>query len=345
VNVSRRVSTLSTGLVLLVVLVLLAAVLKVPYVVLGPGPTFNTLGKDDQGNTIIMIDGHDSNTTSGNLNLTTVSVSVDDITIFQAIRGWWEHDQVVVPRDTVYPPGQSTEQTNQQNTADFVQSQDSAETAALCELGYPSGIGITSIDDSSKAKGLLDVGDLLVSIAGAPVTDAASVQKILSTATPGSSVPVVVSRMGAQSTEDVTLIDPASGSSGARIGITVASGCFAPFSIDLGLASEIGGPSAGLMFALGIIDKLGNQNLTGGKFIAGTGTIDASGNVGPIGGIQLKMIAARRAGATVFLAPADNCSDVRGATPKGLKVIKVSTLQDALTDLTDIQQGKSVPSC
>ena len=113
----------------------------------------------------------------------------------------------------------------------------------------------------------------------------------------------------------------------------------------LGLANQIGGPSAGLMFALGIIDKIGTEDLTGGKFIAGTGTIDEKGKVGPIGGIQLKMIAAHNKGATVFLAPAGNCGDVRKATPSGLQVVKVSTLHEAVQDLLDIQKGVSVPGC
>jgi PDZ domain-containing protein len=111
------------------------------------------------------------------------------------------------------------------------------------------------------------------------------------------------------------------------------------------LGNQIGGPSAGMMFALGIMDKVGSVDLTHGQFIAGTGTIDASGAVGAIGGIQLKMIAARRAGATVFLAPAGNCADVRGDIPKGLDVVKVDTLHHAVQYLEDLHAGKTVPHC
>ena len=110
---------------------------------------------------------------------------------------------------------------------------------------------------------------------------------------------------------------------------------------------DIGGPSAGMMFALGIIDKLTPMNLTGGKFIAGTGEIEASGKVDPIGGIQQKMVGARDAGATVFLTPATNCSDTKGAVPAGLRLVKVSTLSQAVTYLEDLKAGNSqaVPSC
>jgi PDZ domain-containing protein len=117
-----------------------------------------------------------------------------------------------------------------------------------------------------------------------------------------------------------------------------------PFSVKFSVG-DIGGPSAGMMFALGIIDKLTSDNLTGGKFIAGTGEITSTGQVVPIGGIQQKMVGARDAGATVFLAPAGNCSDVRGAIPSGLRVVKVATLSQAMTDLEELKAGKTVPSC
>ena len=100
-----------------------------------------------------------------------------------------------------------------------------------------------------------------------------------------------------------------------------------------------------LLFTLGIIDKISDHDLTHGRFITGTGTIDGSGAVGPIGGIALKMIAARRAGATIFLAPASNCGDVKGNIPSGLNVVKVSTLHEAITSLDTLQQGGAVAHC
>jgi PDZ domain-containing protein len=117
-----------------------------------------------------------------------------------------------------------------------------------------------------------------------------------------------------------------------------------PFPITISVG-DIGGPSAGMMFALGIIDKLTKLDLTAGRFIAGTGEITASGQVQPIGGIQQKMVGARNAGATVYLAHAGNCSDTTGAVPAGLRVVKVSTLSQAVSDLEAIKAGKPVPSC
>jgi PDZ domain-containing protein len=153
-----------------------------------------------------------------------------------------------------------------------------------------------------------------------------------------------VLRAGKQIRDTLLLLGPAAGSSTPRIGITVVQGCLLPFQVTLSLTG-IGGPSAGLMFSLGIIDKISTHDLTHGRFIAGTGTIEPSGKVGPIGGIALKMIAARRAGATVFLAPATNCGDVKGNIPSGLDVVKVTTLHDAIGSLDAQASGAPVPHC
>ena len=128
------------------------------------------------------------------------------------------------------------------------------------------------------------------------------------------------------------------------IGVQVQEQYKFPFTVKFSVG-DIGGPSAGMMFALGIIDKLTPMNLTGGKFIAGTGEITAAGQVQPIGGIQQKMVGARDAGATVFLTPAANCADTAGAVPAGLRIVKVSTLSQAITDLEALKAGKAVPSC
>ena len=349
-RISRRVRTLVVSGALFVILLVLAMALPVPYLVLTPGPTYNTLGTVQQNGAaqqIVHILGHPTRRTSGNLNLTTVSYSTGKLTVFDALSAWLQSNEVVVPRSSLFPPGQSTQQVDQQNTEEFAASQDNAIIAASCELGYPKEFGVISVLSDGAAKGKLRAGDVLVSVAGQPADTYPRLKAVLAKQQPGASVPVVIERSGTRKTVTVTLGPPPKGSTGASLGITVTPqpACLAPFTVDLALGNEIGGPSAGMMFALGIIDKVGPTDLTKGRFIAGTGTIDPSGTVGPIGGIQLKMIAARNAGATVFLAPAGNCSDVVGATPSGLKVVKVSTLHGAVQALERLAQGKSVPSC
>jgi Lon-like protease len=344
-SLSRRVRTLAVAGVLFVVLFVLALTMPVPYVILSPGPTYNTLGTDDSGNTIVVIEGKKANPTSGHLNLTTVSISSQAVTAFQAIAAWLTHDEVVVPKTSVYPPGTSEEKTNQQNTQDFLSSQDSATAAALCELHYPKGFGVLKVNDDGPSHDVLQPGDFLRTVDGKPAVSVEALSKVLATETPGKTVALTVTRNKQPADLKVTLGKPLKGKKGASLGIIVAEGCLAPFTVDLGLGNQIGGPSAGLMFALGIMDKVGTVDLTKGRFIAGTGTIDADGKVGPIGGIQLKMIAAKDKGASVFLAPAGNCDDVRKATPGGLKVIKVGTLHSAVQSLLALQQGKPVQGC
>ena len=341
---SRRVRTLVVSGVLFVVLFVLALTLPVPYVILSPGPTINTLGTE-QGQQIIVINGRASNPTTGNLNLTTVDVSTQRLSVFAALEGWLLHDQVVVPRSSIYPPGQSQQQVDQQNSADFAESQDNAIAAAFCELGYPAKFGIILVEAGTPAQKKLQPADVFTSVNGTPISNNDQLSALLAKAQPGQQVSINVIRAGKPVTVSLALAPALSGRTGGRIGVEVGQVCAAPFSVDLGLGNEIGGPSAGLMFALGIMDKVGTVDLTKGMFIAGTGTIDPTGKVGPIGGIALKMIAAKRKGATVFLAPSGNCSDVKGAIPKGLDVVKVSTLHEAVQDLIALQGGKPVPHC
>ena len=351
-GMSRRVRTLAVSGALFVVLLILTMTLPVPYVVLSPGPTCNTLTTcPGETATIIKITGTPTRHTSGNLNLTTVSYSTSRLTVFDALRAWIDHDRVVVPRSALFPPGQSTQQVNTQNKNDFTSSQDNAIVAASCELGYPKAFGVLTVVPKGPSDGILEPGDVFVSIDGKPAGTYRQLKGILDKEQPGNRVRIVVRRnssptQSSNKTLTVTLGKPPEGATGASLGITVppVPVCLAPFQVQLGLNDEIGGPSAGMMFALGIIDKVG-QNLTKGRFIAGTGTISTTGAVGPIGGIALKMIAARDAGATVFLAPAGNCTDVVGNIPDGLRVVKVSTLHGAVRSLQDLAKGKRVPSC
>jgi len=344
---TRQLRTLIVGAVLCLVLGTLAFAVHVPYIIEQPGPTYNTLGKDaSTGADIIQVSGHPVSSTSGNLNLMTVSQQIDDTTVLGAIQGWLAHDRVVAPHDAIYPPGTSVDQVNQQDVEDFSVSQDSAVDAAACELKYPQVFRVASTQPDSPNAAVLKAGDRFVSVAGSPVTTDDQLRAVLKKQTAGTKIAAVVTR-GEQTTPvTLSLLAPvaSSGSTTPRLGITVTDGCLFPFEVKIDLAN-IGGPSAGLMFSLGIIDKVSTQDLTHGRFIAGTGTIDPQGNVGEIGGIQLKMIAARRAGATLFLAPDSNCADVRGNIPSGLTVAKVSTLHSAIEVLNTVATGGTVAGC
>ncbi|WP_329583278.1 PDZ domain-containing protein [Kitasatospora sp. NBC_01250] len=355
----RRSATMLAATLLLIALLCAAVLIPVPYSQLSPGPTYDTLGAQDKAGTpVISIAGHQTYPTTGHLNMTTVQVTGADYqpSLVSVVVGWLRNDVLVVPHDTLYPQGQTEQQSEQQNAEQFASSQDSAKTAALTELGIPIGseVNIAAVVAGTPADGKLHAGDRIVAVDGTAVTDNSQVADLVTKHAPGENVVFTVvphdkdSMNPAPGDESqVTITTGKSPQTGkALVGIQTQMGHSYPFKIDIGL-QDVGGPSAGLMFTLGIIDKLTPTNLTGGAFVAGTGTIDDKGNVGPIGGISMKVIAARNAGAKFFFTPSDNCAEASKDTPSGLRLIKVNTLDDALKALGQIRAGQdsALASC
>ncbi|HKT01286.1 MAG TPA: PDZ domain-containing protein [Rugosimonospora sp.] len=336
----RRGATLLAGALLLVALVVLAWQVQVPYVELGPGPTWDTLGKD-KGKDVIQISGVSTTSSTGQLRMVTVGVT-DHITLWEAIRGWLNNNDAVVPREVIYPPNQTQQQVDQENQQDFKNSQTSAETAALSALGYRIQVNVDQVSAGLPAAGKLQAGDVITSVNGTAVTSATKLTQLIRAKPAGTPLVFGYTRAGAAAT---TTITSAKGSDGTpRIGIQISQKQPHPFQITISL-NDVGGPSAGLMFSLGIIDKVKPEDLTGGLRIAGTGTIDDDGNVGAIGGIAQKMRGAKRDGATVFLVPADNCAEAASNAVPGLELVKVSTLSGALSALQTLRQHGTPTLC
>jgi Lon-like protease len=341
---SRRSLTLAIAGLATVVAIAVAALLPVPYVILGPGPTLNTLG-ESSGQPLIKISGHPTYKTTGNLNLVTVSYQGggSNTNIFQALRAWLDPSEAVVPETELFPSGQSVQQTQAQDTEAMTGSQQAATAAALTALHIPYQTLVTVISTvpGYPASTALKAGDVIEAVDGKAVGGQTSLSSMITAHPVGTVLTLTVLRDG--KTLTIPVASKASGGT-AVIGVDAQEQYKFPFTVSISVG-DIGGPSAGMMFALGIIDKLTPLNLTGGKFIAGTGEITAAGQVQPIGGIQQKMVGARSAGATIFLTPAANCSDTTGEVPAGLRLVKVSTLSQAVSDLEAIKAGKSVPSC
>ncbi|MFF2066482.1 S16 family serine protease [Streptomyces sp. NPDC058200] len=245
----------------IVVLFVIVGVAPLPYAVAQPGLTADVLGAN-QGREVITISGVPARETKGELRMTTIVATGPsaDVDFGDVIDSWFRTDRAVLPREAVYPSGQSDQQIEKHNVRDMVRSQDTATQAAL---GY--------------------------------------LHK-----------------------------DPKT----VRVSLHLA---------------DVGGPSAGLLFALGIIDKLDGDgsggDLTGGRTIAGTGTITGSGRVGAVGGVSLKTQAAGRDGATVFLVPEAECADAKSELPKGMRLVPVTTLKGAVSALRALEKGSRVPSC
>jgi PDZ domain-containing secreted protein len=340
--VSRRIAVLTTGALLLVVLGVLGTTLPVPYVAQVPGPTFNTLG-DIDGEPIIAIEGREPDDVDGNLNLTTVGVSRGGLSLVQAVRGWFDDEVAVVPEESVYPPDRSEEETRRVNREAFLTSEQAAESAALGHLGYPEKVVVKGLAEDSPSEGLLEEGDVVDAVDGRPTPDLEALDDVLSAIPGGTEVPVDYTRLGKPGSTSVTT-RAATEREGSLLGISVLVQPAAPFDIDIQV-EDVGGPSAGLMLALGILDLVEEDDLTGGAVIAGSGTIDVDGTVGPIGGITLKVLAAEDIGADLFLVPADNCAELLAAGDPPVPTARVENLDDALTALEQLRDGQTPAPC
>jgi Lon-like protease len=332
------------------VVMVVGSVVHLPYAVMSPGPTQNTLGTSgNQDKPIIAISGLPTYPTDGALRFTTVRVEggpgfpVDAWDILQA---WIDPARDVLPVDQVFDPQVTQEQVAEENAIQMEGSQEEATAVALRAIGkqVPTHVAIAGITDSSKAKGLLEVGDRLDSIDAEPVDTTQTLRDELQKKKPGESVSMTVTRAGKKQTVDVPTVAGQGGRTALGVILSLDHDFPATVTIDAG---AIGGPSAGLMFSLGIYDKLTPGPLAGGHQVAGTGTIDDDGRVGPIGGIRQKLAGARSDGAEFFLAPADNCTEVVGHVPDGLDVFKVGTFDDARTAVEAIAKGRtgSLPRC
>ena len=338
------------------VILLVMSLLPSAYVIQQPGPVFNTLGStttaDGQEVPLITVPEEKDSTTTGQLDLLTVQVSGNrerTPSWFELAQAWFDRSRAVVPIDRIFPAGQTTEQRNTENAALMSDSQLEASAAALRELGYdvPGEIAVGTVDDAGAAAGALQVGDVITSV---DAVAAANVDAVRATVQAAAGAPVTVAYTRDDAPGTVTVTPKQTEVDGQQqwlLGIGLQESFDLPVDVKIQL-NDVGGPSAGMMFALGIIDKMSEGDLTGGQHIAGTGTIDADGNVGPIGGIRQKLYGARDAGATVFLAPEANCNEVVGHVPDGIRVFSTSTLEQSMTVLRTIREGgdlEALPTC
>ncbi len=344
-----------------------------PYVTTAAGQTQDVLGsyEDSEGvvHPVIHIEGAPTFATSGKLLLTTVGVSgsrESPLAMLNVLASWISPSQTVAPVEVYYPPQTTSDEVREINLAEMASSQNSASVAALSELGYEvpatlkvvgamnrDEVGLDEDEDITRAVDVIEDGDIIEAVDGHDITTYAQLLDVVKELTPDEPVDVSVQRDGEQVTlsfapytyptaadQDLVAVEPAT-----RLGVLLNPDYDMPFDITID-AERIGGPSAGVMFALGIIDQLTEGELTGGETIAGSGTVDVDGSVGPIGGIDHKLDGAVRAGADWFVAAAANCGDIT-RVPSELEVIAVENLHEAYQALQDIAAGSTdnLPRC
>ena len=351
---SKRLMIGIGALLLAVGLVVAGATVRVNKVIEAPGPTWNVLAAvpgDDSDQSVITVTGAQTYPAEGALRMTTVSVSGCPgypVTLFDVVGAWLSPNKTILERDQVCPPSLSQQDVEETNQAQMTSSQNTAVVAALMETGMATRMVLTVEGTGpDQTEGLLQKGDILTSVTPAggqatPTTTYTALRELLTTVPVGTTVELGIERDGEPMTVSLTTITPpdansdgAPDSEGSLLGVYLSAEADSDIEATFGL-SKVGGPSAGSMFALGIVDELTPGDLTGGKDIAGTGTIALDGSIGPIGGIEQKMAGAKTDGSGYFLAPASNCGDVVGHVPDGLEVYAVSTLHEAVTTVEAI---------
>lgn len=347
-GLSRRATVWLIATFVGIVMGSVMGMVHLPYAILQPGPVTNTLGIGSAGKPLITVAGKTTYPTTGALDFTTVAVlggPANPVNAWEWIGGHLDKTNAVVPEDELFPKGVTSTEVDHQVAAEMADSQKEAIAVALRALGQtvPEVVSIDALTKDSPAKGVLLPGDNVVSIDGKAVTTPSSVRAAVRAHKPGESVAFTVSRGGK---ERVLTVKTGDVGGQAVVGILLRTAFAFPTKVSIN-AGDVGGPSAGLMFSLAVYDKLTPGALTGGANIAGTGTIDSAGTVGPIGGIQQKLVGAKRGGATWFLAPAGNCNEVVGHIPQGLRVVKVATFTQARDAVEAIaaKRAASLPTC
>jgi Lon-like protease len=346
---ARLVVLLVAGLSAIVLGAVIAA-MPVPYVVFSPGPVRDTLGQTADGQELIVIDGAETFPTDGRLDLTTIRVAggpLGRVSVLDALQAYLDPSRSLRPVETVYPPDETREEAREVSSAQMAAAQQSAAVAALLQLGedVPARLVVSGFSGNPASEAVLQEGDVVTAIDGTEVSGSAQLVDLLQTYEPGDVVDVTVERGEDTVTEPVELA--ASDEDAVILGVLISPEYELPFDISYDVGG-IGGPSAGLMFSLGIYDKLTPGALVDGQHVAGTGTMSDDGSVGPIDGIQQKLVGAQDEGATWFLAPVANCGDVVGAVPSGLRVTAVGTLQEAITAVEAVAEDPatdSLPTC
>ncbi len=324
-------------------LIAVLVVLPAPFMIEGAGPTFDVFDGKVEGTTLITVDGATTYPSSGELRLTTVSVSHTSRTRFSlgpVVRAWLD------PASATYPETPVDASNDAEVQQEWISSQEMATVAALGELGtdVPAKIRVADFSPGSNAEGQLMVDDVIVSVDGKQILTLPDLSSAIDALAPGDPITVVVSRAGQDVTETFATIAGQDGKT--RMGVFIDPTFDMPYTVNVAI-DHVGGPSAGLIFTLAIVDLLTPQDELHGAKVAGTGTISPDGEVGPIGGIALKMIGARRAGADWFLAPETNCSEVVGHVPAGLRVVSVADLSDAYDAIVAIgsHAADDLPTC
>ena len=336
----RRRSRVLLVAALIALGLLLAGVIPSPYSIEVPGPVVDTLGTvvtgegdDAQESEVIVIEGAETFPTEGSINLLTVSIQgtpEHPVSWLSLVPALFDPSQRIAPRSEFFPEGVTSSDREAQNEVLMDSSQLQAAAAAFRALDEPVGVelSVARVVEGGPADGRLASGDVLRTLDGEAIGDFAELREKIAAVGAGNELVLGVERDGKPRDVRLTPEVPKNGGE-PLIGATISMAYELPASVEFTL-SRIGGPSAGMTFALAVVDKLTPGSLVDGMIVSGTGTMSDSGEVGPIGGLTQKMWAASREDTDLFLMPLGNCADVPDRMPSGLVVAPVATLEEAI---------------
>ncbi|TQK70273.1 PDZ domain-containing protein [Nocardioides sp. SLBN-35] len=326
---SQRLIAACIAAPLVLILGGIALVVPLPYASYSPGPTYDILGKDADDAEVVQVDGHEAFYDKGQIRFTTVVASSygQKLSLGEALSRWLDPDKAILPYDVVHPPETSQADEKAESAVQMTTSQDVAKAVAMKEIGLqvPTAVQVAMVDEEGPAKDKLLVHDVFKEVDGEPVTDADQIVAAVRKHDDGSLVEFRILR---DKRELTVRLKPEEIDGKPRVGVSLGLGYEFPFTVNLRVDPQVGGPSAGLMFSLAIYDTLTPGSMTGGATIAGTGELAPDGKVGPIGGIEQKIAGAEAAGAKLFFVPKDNCADVKGLHPD-LRLVKATTMHEA----------------
>jgi len=337
VPVRQRV-TAGVAVLALIGLVFALNFYTLPVVAISPGPTEDVLAR-------LKVQGSKVFDSEGKFYLTSVGID-DNVRFYEALLDMANHDIELLPREAVYPDQQDDEEIDRENAQLMDRSKETATVVALREVGYdiqPYAVEITDSLAGTPADGRLKANDRVLEVDGRKVHGTDQLRAAIGSHKAGETVTFKIERLGRTSSVSIQL-EQVDGQ--PRVGVLLRD-LFPslPVKVSIETQNHIGGPSAGLIFTLSIIDKLTEEDLTAGRRIAGTGEIALDGGVGPVGGVAEKLVAVDRMGVKTFFIPEGNCAGVRGRVPRGLRLVKVANVKDALRFLRDPKAAAAAPGC
>lgn len=329
---------------------MIVSLAPVPFVTWAPGSTVDLLARHD-GKPAIEVSGVTTYPSSGQLLLLTVAQSRNDATVSlpEALLAYVRPHHAVLPREFIYPDGTSQQQQQSNDVQQMNTAQQDAIVAAVRAAGRPVTPMpvVTQVTTSGPANGLLQPGDFVTSVDGIATAMPDDVYRELQSKTIGRPVALSIVRDGAPKQVQISVVGSNQDKAIPVIGARFEVGYAHPEQVNININADVVGSSGGLMFALAIYDRMSAHDLPAGRVIAGTGKIDANGQLGAIGGAPEKLAAAQKAQAAAFLVPTGNCGDLAGVR-SSVRIVRVSTLADAITALHDLEDpatASKVPTC